>query len=686
MSDSPGVMTPRARPAFGSLPRPARPVVLLIVYGLFLVVAGVTTTALTVLVSAHFSTAALNEVVGSDAGTVRSFVNLNLLESDLDGNGSAARRAELAGGLTSLIRNGNLLHIEIRLPDGTVVASEGVGLVGSRQPATADFGIALGGAIAPAVLLDGAPSEAGSPLSAPTLIREYLPVTTDGTVRAVVGVWRDAAPILAAMEGVRRDVIIVTLSGALVAAVFLFFVFRAAQARISQQTKQLVEATRRDPLTALLNHGALLTMLADRIEAAREVSQPIGIALIDIDGFRLLNDTHGHDAGDAALVQVAGLLGDQLDSIGIIGRYGPDEFLVIVDGAKTETLEPAIARLQVLLATEALAFDATAQLPVSISAGITAYPVDGESVTSLLASAVNTLAEAKASGGDAIRVAGRQPVQSADAKTFDLFQGLIVAVDTKDRYTKRHSEDVARYALFLAHRLDLGPDLARTIRVAGLLHDVGKIGIPDAVLRKPGKLTEDENQVVKQHVALGDMIVRDLPNIDVIRAGVRHHHERWDGRGYLHALAGEDIPLVARILAVGDAFSAMTTTRPYRKALSVEEALRRLEDAAGTQLDEALVRSFVDGLRTRCRRAAPGGRYHGGAALERGQSGRLTGDDPAPHSLGSAHDRVAVAALGVERRTRCGRQWRLDDRAHALIGNGGGRDQRLPNGDEHIGR
>jgi putative nucleotidyltransferase with HDIG domain len=219
---------------------------------------------------------------------------------------------------------------------------------------------------------------------------------------------------------------------------------------------------------------------------------------------------------------------------------------------------------------------------------------------------VQTLAEAKASGGDAIRVAGRLPVQSADAKTFDVFQGLIVAVDTKDRYTKRHCEDVARYALFLARLLGLDSDAVRTIRVAGLLHDVGKIGIPDAILRKPGRLTGDEHDVVKQHVALGDMIVRDLPNIDLIRAGVRHHHERWDGRGYLHALAGEDIPLVARILAVGDAFSAMTTTRPYRKALSVDEALRQLEDAAGTQLDESLVKLFVDGLRTDADAPLPG--------------------------------------------------------------------------------
>jgi HD-GYP domain-containing protein (c-di-GMP phosphodiesterase class II) len=109
-------------------------------------------------------------------------------------------------------------------------------------------------------------------------------------------------------------------------------------------------------------------------------------------------------------------------------------------------------------------------------------------------------------------------------------------------------------------------------------------------------LTDQEYDIVKQHVALGESIVRDLVAIEIVRTGIRHHHERWDGKGYLDGLAGEDIPLVARILAVGDAFSAMTTTRPYRKALSVEEALRRLGDAAGSQLDERLVTAFIDGI------------------------------------------------------------------------------------------
>ena len=169
-------------------------------------------------------------------------------------------------------------------------------------------------------------------------------------------------------------------------------------------------------------------------------------------------------------------------------------------------------------------------------------------------------------------------------------------MDTKDRYTKQHSEDVARYAVFLADQLGLRPEERQSVELAGLLHDVGKIGVPGTILRKPGPLTGDEYDAIKQHPALGDAIVRDLPNVEAVKAGVRHHHERLDGTGYIDGLAGEDIPLIARIVSVADAFSAMTTTRPYRKALTVAEALHRLREASGTQLDPRLVTAFVDAV------------------------------------------------------------------------------------------
>ena len=585
----------------GSQPRIRRPVLLLLVYGAFVALVGITATAQAAMVSAHFSAATLNDVVGSDAATIRAFVNAHLDVHYLDETGggpSATQLASLEQQLGTLTAAGEILRVEVRLLDGRVLAADDPTAAGGLVPADQAFALAVGGA-AQAAIVPVAEANAGLAVVADDrLIREYLPLSTGGQVRAVVGIWRDAAPVLERLSLVRRDVVVVTLSAALVAAALLFLIFRSAQGRLTRQTAALVESTRRDPLTGMLNHGALVEHLADEIERARSSGLPLGVALVDIDNFRLLNDNHGHAAGDAALLVVVGLLRKSLPERVLMGRYGPDEFLLVAPPDVVVELEPALERLRVTLADLSLQFEATERLPVTISAGLCSYPEHGASVTVLLAAVASTLEEAKASGGDAIRVAGVDGDELKGTSGFDVLQGLVLAVDTKDRYTKRHSEDVARYAVFLAGRVDADPELIQTIRLAGLLHDVGKIGIPHQILRKPGKLTAEEFGIVQQHVALGDMIVRDLPDIDLIRAGIRHHHERWDGTGYLDHLEGEEIPLIARILAVGDAFSAMTTTRPYRKALDVREALKRLEDAAGSQLDERLVRAFVDGIET----------------------------------------------------------------------------------------
>jgi diguanylate cyclase (GGDEF)-like protein len=574
-------------------------VLLILVYGAFLAIVGAAATAQSVLVGAHFQTATLTGLVGSDAATIRAFVNAYVRPSDLSPTTppTTADVAHLEEQLATLMRPGEILRVELRRPDGTIVAASDPSLRGLVPGQTPDFQGALDGASQAAI---GPVSEAGAgpgTFASPTLLREFLPLSVDGQVRGVVGVWRDALPILERLDQMRRELVLVTLTAALVAAGLLFLVFRSVQARLSRQTTALLETTRRDPLTDTLNHGSLVGLLAQEIERARDDIRPLGIALIDIDNFRLLNDNHGHDAGDLALVAVAEALGRDLPVGMEMGRYGPDEFLLIASPIAVAELEPVVERLRTGLVDLSLRFAETERLPITVSVGIATYPDHGTSVTGLLAVAARLLEEAKASGGDTVRHAADELDEDAAAgSSFDVLQGLVIAVDTKDRYTKRHSEDVARYATFIARRLALPAEEIRTLGVAGLLHDIGKIGIPDGILRKPGKLTESEYAVVKQHVALGDMIVRDLPDIAIVRAGIRYHHERWDGGGYLDHLEGESIPLIARILAVADAFSAMTTTRPYRKALDVREALDRLGEAAGTQLEERLVAAFIDGI------------------------------------------------------------------------------------------
>jgi diguanylate cyclase (GGDEF)-like protein len=586
------------------------PIVLLVVFATFLVLIGITASALVAITTAHISTASLNATLSRDSSLAKLFVNSNLEAEDLGTTPSIERRAELNRRLGSLVHDDQILRVEIRTPGGQVSFASEAAAVGDRPAMTDGMRTALAGAPSAALTQAGeAAGQAGPALSAPTTIQEYLPIVrSDGTTVAVVAMWRDARPILTATDQAQRDILVVVIAAALVLAGVLFLIFRAAQARISRQQRQLVDATRRDALTDLLNHGAIVTLLGEAVETVRSGETRVSVALLDIDNFRLFNDTHGHAAGDDVLLRVADVVEAAAHWRECVARYGPDEFLLIWPGLSSDDVVKRLGEVRQHLTEVTVELPETERLPVTMSAGIASFPEHAASVTELLSAAAVALQEAKSGGGDAIRVA-RLDEERRPAGNFDILQGLVIAIDTKDRYTKRHSEDVSRYAVFLARRLGVDDETIEAIRISGLLHDVGKIGIPDTLLRLPGKLTAEEFDVFKQHVALGDAIVRDLAAADLVRAGVRHHHERWDGRGYLSGLAAEEIPLVGRIMAVADAFSAMTTTRPYRKALAVEEALKRLGDAAGTQLEERLVRAFIAGIETDADAPLPGTQF-----------------------------------------------------------------------------
>jgi len=583
------------RGLFGERATIKRPLLLMIVFGFFLIVVGVTAVTLAATASSRLSVELVNATVSSDAATVRGFANAHLLPTDLTaGPLDPTRQTRLETLLGTLVERGGILRAEIRTPGGTVVVADRPGLAGSGTPASADLARAIADStISASIVPGGQPSEAaGEALSAPSVLRAYFPIIADGRVQAVFAIWRDAQPILAKVESSRIELLQIVGAAGLISAVVLFLIFGAAQRRIVAQTERLIEAEHRDALTDSPNHGAVVALLAASIERARSNQGALSVAIVDLDNFRLLNESHGHDAGNIALVKVAELLREALSAGGTVGRYGPDEFLLVAAAEQGADLTRVVEQVRGALQSFSIEMPGEERLPVTISAAIASFPEHGQSLTALLSIAARTLEEAKIGGGDTIRVAGTAD-ETAAGSSFDVLQGLVLAIDIKDRYTKRHSEDVGRYGALLAQLAGSEPDFVETVRRAGLLHDVGKIGIPDAILRKPSVLTPAEYDVVKQHVALGDMMVRDAQTSELVRLGIRHHHERWDGTGYLDRLAGEEIPLVARILAVGDAFSAMTTTRPYRKALSLREAIHRLEDAAASQLDERLVGLFV---------------------------------------------------------------------------------------------
>lgn len=584
------------------------PRLLLLVFAASLALVAVTATALVRVVTDQVTSTAIDSTAGADQALVQSFVESNLVAEDMTMGVSDERVAAVEGLLERLVASDvGVLRFKVHTTDGTVLFSDDRKLRGQHFAISEKLAAALAGRRSAVIESDLQGEEADLAGGAATaVVEEYLPIIgPDGGVEAAFEIYRDAAPILAAVGNSQAAVLLITLVAALFLAGLLWAIFHAAQVRLDAQTEQLVEAGRRDALTGVLNHGSAVEALVRLVESARsdrDVGQAsaVGIALIDIDNFRNLNDTHGHGAGDHALRAVSTILREELSQCSVVGRYGPDEFLAIAPPDCAQDLEPAVQRLRGRLVDLSLQFGASERLPVTVSAGLCAYPVHGSAATELLSVATIALGEAKASGGDGVRLAEAQADdrRAVERGSFDVLQGLVIAVDTKDRYTKRHSEDVATYALFLADRIGLAAEMRRTLQIAGLLHDVGKIGIPDTILRKPGPLTADEYETVKQHVALGNLIVRDLPDLELVRGGVRHHHERWDGSGYLDRLAGEEIPLIARLLAVGDAFSAMTSTRPYRKALSIEEALQRLQDAAGSQLDPTLVAAFVRGIET----------------------------------------------------------------------------------------
>jgi HD-GYP domain-containing protein (c-di-GMP phosphodiesterase class II) len=226
---------------------------------------------------------------------------------------------------------------------------------------------------------------------------------------------------------------------------------------------------------------------------------------------------------------------------------------------------------------------------------VACFPRDGESRDVLVACADTRLYESKGLGGTCRVDDGRDDEAVDDPGVADALAGLVRAVDRKDRYTRAHSEGVTRLALQLGAAIGLAPHELQVVRTAGLLHDVGKIGVGDRILKTPGPLSAEEMQAMQAHPALGDAIVAGLPldGLEAIRGGVRHHHERWDGRGYPDALAGEAIPLLGRLLAIPDCYSAMTTDRPYRSALSREAALAEIERGAGTQFDPILAAAFL---------------------------------------------------------------------------------------------
>ncbi|MEX0801216.1 MAG: HD domain-containing phosphohydrolase [Dehalococcoidia bacterium] len=364
----------------------------------------------------------------------------------------------------------------------------------------------------------------------------------------------------------------------------------AGSLRRARRFEETRERADRDYVTGLYNHrfahAYLQTLATSR-------NPRFAVILMDVDNFKAFNDLYGHSVGDRVLQLVADQLSLMTDRVGIVGRFGGDEFCVVLPGHNRKEASAFAQAFHDWLAGRTLRTASGETLPIVVSWGAAACPDDGEARQELLAVADARLYEHKRAASRSHTGYPRRHDDVPDAMdAFGFLDRLVTSVDQRDRYTRAHSEAVAECAVMLAEEIGLSPSALRTLRLAALLHDVGKVGIPDDILRKTGELTSEEFAVIKHHVTLAETLIVDVPNAEEVRKLARHHHERYDGSGYPDGLLGEAIPQLARILAVADAYCAMTLDRPHRRGLSPHDAYAELRRVAGAQLDPELVEAF----------------------------------------------------------------------------------------------
>ena len=344
----------------------------------------------------------------------------------------------------------------------------------------------------------------------------------------------------------------------------------AWQTRIrDHQRDELNRISRADPLTGCLNRRGFLERLEAEVDEAARTGRSFALVALDLDRFKAVNDSKGHAAGDELLRWTVEQLQENLRPMDSVGRLGGDEFALLIPGASRPETLTVVDRINTVLADRA---------PSSL--GIACYPADGTDSEELQRHADAALYAAKD---------GRRVTTSPTRRELSWATALAQAVDQRIAVPDEHSTAVARYAAAIAEEMGWeGSDLA-LLRMAAMLHDVGKVGIPDSILRKSGPLTEDEFDQMRLAPVTGAELVGRVEGLGAIVPWIYHAHEHIDGSGYPEGLRGDAIPLASRIIAVADAFDAMTTNRPYRAALSREDAMDELHRCTGTQFDAECV-------------------------------------------------------------------------------------------------
>ncbi|HEY5198099.1 MAG TPA: diguanylate cyclase [Solirubrobacteraceae bacterium] len=369
--------------------------------------------------------------------------------------------------------------------------------------------------------------------------------------------------------------------------------------RVELLIARLYDAARTDPLTKLVNRRSFRELLDLELERARRGDFEVTLLTGDVDHFKAVNDRSGHQVGDAVLQRIARILESSRRKIDTVARVGGEEFALILPATDQAGALGVAERLRTAVLDE-FAADA---VPITISFGLATFPGHGETASSLIHAADEALYDAKETGRnrsvvftrDAPTRYGRRNRDIEGERFVAVMLDLAGAVDLRFSGSARHSESVGRYAEMMARELGLSEQRVGRVRLGGLLHDIGKVGVPDAILNKPGRLSPDEFATIRTHPALGSQIL-EHPCLADVRPWVAAHHERPDGRGYPLGLSGRAISLEARILAVADAYEAMTSNRAYRPSIGHAAARAELRHCAGSQFDAQATEALLVAL------------------------------------------------------------------------------------------
>jgi diguanylate cyclase (GGDEF)-like protein len=366
----------------------------------------------------------------------------------------------------------------------------------------------------------------------------------------------------------------------------------AACRQIASLQSQLHEHSGRDPLTGMLELTPFMNSLEQELGRAGRYGRPVAVVRIDIDNFEAVNIQCGRPAGDRVLVAAAKTVAGQTRAQDIVCRVAGDQFALLLP--ETDTAGAAVCAERILGALERLSAEGVEGLQAS--AGVAPFE-RGQNAERLLAASGAALRQARDEGGGRVALSGAGG--AAEYVRGDAALALMAALSERDAWTASHARAVGNLAATLAQKLGLSAE-ADTIRSAALLHDIGKMGMPDLILNKPAPLDDAEWSLMRDVPLSGERILRSVPGMGNAARLVRHIHERWDGSGHPDGLAGDQIPLGSRVIAPCDAYHAMTSPRPWRPAMTHEQAVHELLEGASTQFDPDVVEvlvGHVNGLR-----------------------------------------------------------------------------------------